>query len=159
MASFLIFASIQILPGNVASVVLGKNATPARVEAVRSDPTSTILCRSATRFLGNLATGRFGNSSAALAQGRIAGLGRDPAPLRNRFILAAITMILFVPLCLLWGPSALRAGAPLDHAISVPTLVASAMPEFLVGTMLIVVFFSELNLFRRLRDRAGRDAV
>jgi peptide/nickel transport system permease protein len=42
--------------------------------------------------------------------------------------------------------SALRAGRAADHAISVPALVASAMPEFLVGTLLIVIFFTQLNL-------------
>ena len=69
-------------------------------------------------------------------------------PLRNSVILASVTLILFVPLCLLLGTtSALRAGRKVDHAISVPALVASAMPEFLVGTLLIVVFFTQLNLF------------
>ena len=31
VATMLIFAAVQVLPGNVASVVLGRNATPARV--------------------------------------------------------------------------------------------------------------------------------
>ena len=150
VASFLIFASIQILPGDVASVVLGKNATPARVEAVRSDLNldDPLPQRYAT-FLGNVATGHFGNSSAALAQGRTLPVWDViRTPLRNSLILAGITIALFVPLCLLLGTlSALRAGRAADHAISVPSLVASAMPEFLVGTILIVIFFTQLNLF------------
>jgi peptide/nickel transport system permease protein len=150
VASFLIFASIQILPGDVASVVLGKNATPARVEAVRSELNldDPLPQRYAT-FLGDVATGHFGNSSAALAQGRTLPVWDViRTPLRNSLILAAITIALFVPLCLLLGTlSALRAGRAADHAISVPSLVASAMPEFLVGTILIVIFFTQLNLF------------
>ena len=149
VASFLIFASIQILPGDVASVVLGKNATPARVEAVRSElHLNDPLPQRYLTFLTDVTTGHLGNSSAALAQGRKQSVWSViSTPLRNSLILAAITILLFVPLCLILGTlSALRAGRAADHAISVPALVASAMPEFLVGTLLIVIFFTQLNL-------------
>jgi peptide/nickel transport system permease protein len=148
IASFLIFAAVQILPGDVASVVLGKNATPDRVAAVRTDlHLNDPLPVRYLKFIERLATGRLGNSSAALAQGQklpVWSVIRDP--LRNTAVLALITMLLFIPICVLLGvAAALGAGRWLDHLISVPTLVASAMPEFLVGTLLIVVFFSELN--------------
>ncbi|MBA3381949.1 MAG: ABC transporter permease [Actinobacteria bacterium] len=150
VASFLIFASVQLLPGDVASVVLGKNATPARVAALRSDLNlDRSLPQRYLSFLGNVSTGQFGNSSAALAQGReLPVWGVIETPLRNSLILALVTIALFVPLCLVLGAlSALRAGGAADHAISVPALVASAMPEFLVGTLLIVIFFTQLDLF------------
>jgi peptide/nickel transport system permease protein len=149
VASFLIFGAIQILPGNVASVVLGKSATPARVAAVRADlHLNEPLPQRYLTFVENLATGHFGNSSAALAQGlKLPVWSVIRTPLRNSVILASVTLILFVPICLLLGTTAaLRAGRKVDHAISVPALVASAMPEFLVGTLLIVVFFTQLNL-------------
>ena len=149
VASFLIFGAIQILPGNVASVVLGKSATPARVAAVRADlHLNEPLPQRYLTFVENLATGHFGNSSAALAQGlKLPVWSVIRTPLRNSVILASITLILFVPLCLILGTAAaLRAGRKFDHAISVPALVGSAMPEFLVGTLLIVVFFTQLNL-------------
>jgi peptide/nickel transport system permease protein len=150
VASFLIFASVQILPGDVASVVLGKSATPTRVEAVRQDLNlNDSLPQRYLTFVTDVSTGHFGNSSAALAQGRkLPVWDVIRTPLRNSLILAAITILLFVPLCLVLGTfSALRAGRATDHAISVPSLVASAMPEFLVGTLLIVIFFTQLNLF------------
>jgi len=149
VASFLIFASIQILPGDVASVVLGKSATPARVEAVRSElHLNDPLPQRYLTFVTDVGTGHFGNSSAALAQGRKQSVWSViRTPLRCSLLLAAITIVLCVPLCLVLGTlSALRAGRAADHAISVPALVASAMPEFLVGTLLIVVFFTQLNL-------------
>ncbi len=149
VASFLIFGAIQILPGNVVSVVLGKDATPARVTSLRADlHLNDPLPQRYLSFVENLATGHFGNSSAALAQGmKLPVWAVIRTPLRNSAILASITMILFVPLCLLLGTiSALRAGRKVDHAISVPALVASAMPEFLIGTLLIVVLFTQLNL-------------
>jgi peptide/nickel transport system permease protein len=150
VASFLIFASVQILPGDVASVVLGKNATPTRVAKIRADLNlDDPLPQRYVTFLTDVSTGHFGNSSAALAQGRELPVWRViKTPLRNSLILALITIVLFVPLCLVLGTlAALRAGRAADHAISVPSLVASAMPEFLVGTLLIVIFFTQLDLF------------
>lgn len=150
VASFLIFASVQVLPGDVAAVVLGKNATPAKVEAIRDDLNlDDSLPQRYLTFLTNVGTGHFGNSSAATAQGQTLPVWDViRTPLRNSFVLAAITILLFVPLCLILGTlSALRAGRAADHAISVPALVASAMPEFLVGTLLIVIFFTQLNIF------------
>jgi peptide/nickel transport system permease protein len=150
IASFLIFGAIQILPGNVASVVLGKTATPARVAAVRADlHLNEPLAQRYLTFVENLTTGHFGNSAAALAQGlKLPVWSVIRTPLRNSAVLAAVTLALFVPICLLLGTtSALRAGRKVDHVISVPALVGSAMPEFLVGTLLIVVFFTQLNLF------------
>jgi peptide/nickel transport system permease protein len=150
VASFLIFASVQILPGDVASVVLGKNATPERVAAIRSDLNlDDPLPQRYVRFLSEVSTGHFGNSSAALAQGReLPVWDVIRTPLRNSLILALVTIVLFVPLSLILGTiSALRAGRAADHAISLPALVGSAMPEFLVGTLLIVIFFFQLDLF------------
>jgi peptide/nickel transport system permease protein len=149
VASFLIFASVQILPGDVASVVLGRSATPARVAAIRQDlDLEAPLAKRYLTFVGHVVTGRFGNSSAALAQGRrLSVWSVIKTPLRNSLILAGLTTLLFAPLSLLLGTlAALRAGRAADHAISVPALVASAMPEFLVGTLLIVIFFTQLNL-------------
>ncbi len=114
VASFLIFASVQILPGDIASVVLGKNATPARVAAVRSDLNldDPLPQRYAT-FLSNVVTGHFGNSSAALAQGReLPVWDVIRTPLRNSLILALITIVLFVPLALILGTISALAGWP-----------------------------------------------
>jgi peptide/nickel transport system permease protein len=155
VASMLIFVAIQILPGNVATIVLGRNATPARVAAIRADlRLNDPLPVRYLKFVGDLGTGHLGDSSAALAQGQKLPVWTViRTPLRNTVILASITLILFVPICLLLGTAAaLRAGRGADHAISIPALIASAMPEFLVGALLIVVFFSQLNLLPPVSD-------
>ena len=149
VATMLIFAAVQVLPGNVASVVLGRNATPARVAALRADlhlndplPTRYVT------FLGNLVAGHLGDSSAALAQGQTLPVWQViKDPLRNSLVLAVLTIILYVPLCLVLGTLAgLFAGRKADYAISLGALSIGAMPEFLVGTLLIVIFFTKLNL-------------
>jgi peptide/nickel transport system permease protein len=149
VATMLIFAAVEILPGNVASVVLGRNATPARVAALRADlHLNESLPTRYVNFLGNLVTGHLGDSSAALAQGRVLPVWqviRDP--LRNSLVLAVLTILIYVPLCLLLGTAAgLFAGRKADHTISLAALSVGAMPEFLIGTLLIVIFFTKLNL-------------
>jgi peptide/nickel transport system permease protein len=149
VATMLIFAAVEVLPGNVSSVVLGRNATPARVAALNADlQLNQPLPTRYLRFVENLATGHLGDSSASLAQGRVLPVWSVISqPLRNSLILAGLTLLIYVPLCLFLGTlAALRAGRRTDHTISLAALSIGAMPEFLVGTVLIVVFFTKLNL-------------
>ncbi|HEX9032575.1 MAG TPA: ABC transporter permease [Streptosporangiaceae bacterium] len=149
VVSVLIYGAVQVLPGDVAAIVLGRTATPARVAALR---VSLHLDRPVPeRFLAwltGMLTGHLGDSTAALAQGTTLPVWLDiRGPLGNSMVLAGVTMALFIPLCLILGTwAALRAGRVSDHVISLSALSFSALPEFLVGTLLIVVFFTELNL-------------
>jgi peptide/nickel transport system permease protein len=42
--------------------------------------------------------------------------------------------------------AAMRAGRPLDHAVSVSSLAIISLPEFIIGSLLILVFFSWLDV-------------
>jgi peptide/nickel transport system permease protein len=62
-------------------------------------------------------------------------------------ILATITAVLMIPLGLGLGVlAAVRAGKPTDHAIQVASLAAISMPEFVIGSLLVAVFFVGLHL-------------
>jgi peptide/nickel transport system permease protein len=149
-ASVLIFVGVQVLPGNTASAVLGRDATPQAVAALQ---TQMGLDKPATtryfEWLGGFAHGDLGNSAVAQAQS-------DPnakiwpliqGPLKNSAILAALAALFMIPLSLGLGAlAAVRAGKPTDHLISVGTLVAVSMPEFVVGALLVALFFVGLNL-------------
>jgi peptide/nickel transport system permease protein len=99
-------------------------------------------------WLTGMLTGHLGDSTAALAQGNTVPVWQAiHGPLGNSLVLAGITMVIFIPVCVVLGTlAALRAGRAADHVISLSALSVSALPEFLVGTLLIVVFFTELNL-------------
>ena len=149
VVSILIFVVLQVLPGNVAQVILGQHATPARVHAIevqlhlnQSVPVRYV------HFIGHLLTGNLGYSSAAIAQGsRVSVWQEIRTPLRNSLVLAGVTIVLFIPLCLILGTAmAVRAGRATDSILSVVALALGAMPEFLIGTLLIVIFFTQLNL-------------
>jgi peptide/nickel transport system permease protein len=150
VVSMLIFVATNILPGNVATVVLGRNATPARVHKLDSELNinHSVPARYLT-WLENAVQGNFGHSAVAEAEGRpdstISSTLGDP--LRNSFVLAALTTILLIPLTLILGATAgIFAGRKVDHAISLPALVMGGLPEFVMGTLLIYIFFNKLGL-------------
>lgn len=148
IASILIFLVINVLPGNVAQIVLGRNATPGKVAAIEhalnqgQSPWQRYF-----HFLGNFITGHFGYSTAGLVQSQKVTVGSITGPaFLHSAELAAITMILFIPMMLTLGLLAgLKAGSARDTVISVTSLSISALPEFLVGTLLIVILFDKLG--------------
>lgn len=150
VASALIFVATNALPGDVAQVVLGRYATPSRLETLRAklDLNQPLVVRY-VHWLGDAVTGNLGQSAVQLANGQ----GNSPVwqmiktPLRNSAILALFTVILLIPLSLLAGTAAaVRASRPTDYVLSYSALIVGALPEFVVGTFLIAVFFSWLNL-------------
>jgi peptide/nickel transport system permease protein len=149
VASFLIFAATNALPGNVAQVVLGKTATPAQVATLQHELglNRPLLARYGS-WLGEAVQGNLGDSAVALAQGTRTPVTSEIGPaLLNSFILALAAALLLVPLALAVGTiAAVRAGTTTDYALSYTALVLGALPEFVFGTILIVIFFSVLHL-------------
>jgi peptide/nickel transport system permease protein len=147
--SVLIFLATNVLPGNVAVVVLGRNASPANVQRLERElQINHSVPARYLRWLGNAVQGDFGRSAVAEAENRpnssiSSSLG---APLRNSFWLAGFTTLLLIPLTLILGALAgIFAGRWLDHLISLPALVMGGLPEFVMGTLLIYIFFSKLR--------------
>jgi len=150
VASILIFIATNILPGNAAVVVLGRGATPSVLHHLENELglDRSVVVRYLS-WLGGMLHANFGHSAVAEAEGRpdssiSATIG---SPLADSAILAALTTLLLIPLTLVLGVLAgLFAGRKLDHAISIPALIMSGLPEFVTGTALIFVFFTELNI-------------
>ena len=65
----------------------------------------------------------------------------------NTAILSAVTLALLIPLSILLGTlSALRRDSAFDHVVTTSTLSVIAMPEFVVGAFVIVVFAAWTDL-------------
>ena len=149
-ASIVIFAGCQILPGNAASVVLGRNGDPATVKALEQQlHLDKPALRQYTDWLRGFAHGDLGDSAVGLAQGEksapIWPLISDPV--KNSLILAAVTALLMIPLSLGLGVlAAVYAGRWLDNVISLGSLAAISLPEFVIGSLLIGVFFVGFDL-------------
>ena len=148
VASALIFASIQVLPGNVIEVVLGRNATPERVAKIGAMlRLNDSLGTRYFSFLAHFLRGDFGESTAALVQGGHVSIAEVIWPaISNSLILSGIVLVIFIPLAGLIGIlSGLSPNKPIDHVLSNATLAISALPEFLIGAVLIFVFFLKLG--------------
>ena len=136
VVSILIFAATEVLPGDAAGAVLGRTATPEQLAEMQAlmgldrPPHERYL-----DWLGGLLTGDLGNSAAGYAAGGETPIWDEVSPkITNSFVLAALTALLMVPLALVLGVvSAVRAGRPVDHSISIFSLAIISLPEFIIG--------------------------
>jgi peptide/nickel transport system permease protein len=143
--SVLIFGATNVLPGDVAAAVLGRQATPASIAGLRQQlgldkPLTTRYWEWVDGiFHGNLGT------SLAGTQEPVWSLIRDP--LVNTLTLAVLTILVLVPLSVLLGVAAgVRVSRPADHFISSVTLAIIAVPEFVIGALLVLVFAVSLDV-------------
>jgi peptide/nickel transport system permease protein len=145
--SMLVFAGTEVLPGDAASAVLGKTATPDQVAQLRKDMglDRPIPVRYGD-WLTGFVQGDLGDSAAGFAAGSQVSIWSQVHPrLTATLWLAGITALLMIPLSLLLGVVAARhAGRPADVAISIVSLAIISLPEFVIGSLLILVLFSWL---------------
>jgi peptide/nickel transport system permease protein len=138
IVSALIFWILEVLPGDVASRILGRDATPETLALLRAqlhlnDPALTRYLR----WLGGMATGDFGT---ALTSSRPIVTILEPR-IFNTVLLAGYAFLLYLPLALIPALiQAVRRDRPADHVLSAVTLVLLSMPDFLIATLLLVTF-------------------
>ena len=143
--SVLIFICTQILPGDVASAVLGQQATPESLKVFRAELglDQPAYMRYLSWLLGVL-HGDFGKS---LTNQRDIIEELWPRFL-NTLFLAAYAALIAVPLAVGLGIlSAIREGRLTDRLANILTLIAISVPEFFVGYILIILFVIELGWF------------
>jgi peptide/nickel transport system permease protein len=146
VTSVMIFALTQLLPGDIARLQLGRDASEAQLTAFReqyglNDP----VPQQYLNWLGGFVTGAWGNSfSSGGAPVRPLVLDR----LQNSALLAALTLLISVPLSIALGViAALRENSWADSAISIFSLGVTGLPEFVTGIVLISVFALGLGWF------------
>ena len=143
--SVLIFVCTQILPGDVASAVLGQQATPDALRVFREqlglDQPAYIRY---FNWLFGVLRGDFGR---ALTNQRDIIEELWPRFL-NTLFLAGYAAAIAVPLAVGLGIlSAIREGRATDRIANVLTLIAISMPEFFIGLLLITFFAVQIPLF------------
>ncbi|TIU44261.1 MAG: ABC transporter permease [Mesorhizobium sp.] len=138
LVSVSIYLATQVLPGDAAQAILGREATPERLAALRErlhlhgDPVAQYFF-----WLASVIRLDFGVS---LATG--APVAELLAPkIGNSLVLMAIATFVGVPFSLLVGiVTACRRDGQLDSVVTVFSLVITALPEFVVGMLLVIVF-------------------
>lgn len=137
-SSVLVFAGTELLPGDVATAILGQSATFETVEALREQlgldrpPVERYFV-----WLSNLIRLNLGRS---LASDRpvVSVVG---GWLWNTLKLALVTALFAVPISVTLGLLlATRPDGLFDRSISVSSLVAISVPEFFTASLLVLIF-------------------
>lgn len=138
IASFLVYFAVQALPGDVAQQLLGQNATPEAVAALREKlGLDTNVWLRYVEWLGSAVRGDLGTS---LVSGNPVSDSIWTA-FGHTLLIAIPAILVGISLSLLLGVTAgARRGRREDSAISVLTLVAMSIPEFVVATILVLIF-------------------
>ena len=144
-ASVLIFVGTEILPGDVASAVLGQGATEQALANMRArmgldEP-------AVTRYFEWLFNAMQGDFGVALSNGRDIAEAISQR-LGNTLFLAAVAAAISVPLAIFLGLLAVRYRDRWpDKLISGVTLTSISLPEFLLGYIVMYVVGVQLGWF------------
>jgi peptide/nickel transport system permease protein len=138
ITSVLVFFLTAVMPGDVGRIILGPFAAQQAVDALNAQLgyDQPVLVRY-LRWAGGLVTGDWGRSlrfDVPVLPLVLDRLGRS-------LILACTSLVLLVPVGILLGLlAAEREGGPFDRTVTAVGMALGALPEFVTGVLLIVVF-------------------
>jgi peptide/nickel transport system permease protein len=138
LISLVVFAAVLALPGDAATAILGREATPDRVAALRDQLNlDESVVSQYLQWIGGVLSGSFGESIATqqpvseLLSTRVA----------NSVFLVLVASAVAVPLSIGLGVwMAMKRDRAVDHVGSTVTLVLAALPEFVIGIGLVLLF-------------------
>ncbi len=137
LVSVLVFAATQALPGDPAQAILGRTATPASLAALRAQlHLDQPVLTQYWNWLSGLLQGDAGTSLASRTS--VTSLLSDRVV--NSAFLVFCAGIISIPLAVALGAmSAVKRDKAFDSSTSVVTLIFAAVPEFVVGILLVVL--------------------
>ncbi len=148
VVSVLIFIGTNLLPGDVAQIILGQMATPESTAALREKlgldkhPIEQYLV-----WLSNVAMGDLGISKAGLGAGLGTPIVEMLGPrIDNTAMLTVLVGAIAIPISVAIGLlAAMHPGTRLDRTITFSTLNIISIPDFLIATILVLVFAVSLG--------------
>jgi peptide/nickel transport system permease protein len=147
LVSFVTSLLLVLVPGDPAISVVGPDATPAEIEAVRAQLNldQNPLERFAT-WISQAARGDLGTSLIPPRQGvGDAIAARLPVTVELTLVAIGLALLIAVPLAM-W--SAIRPGSRLDRVVGNLSYAAISVPSFLGALLLIFVFVFRRDLVR-----------
>lgn len=144
LASVIIFSVTQLLPGDVAHVILGQFATPQAVENLREElGLNRPIVVQYWDWLTSFVRGDWGISMVSRLEVRPMIMER----LRNSLMLASVSLAFYVPLGIILGViAALNEDRLADQAISGISMAFAGLPEFVTGLILIGILAISLDI-------------
>jgi len=155
IASFIIFGSMYLAPGDPVTFLIGnpENLTPEKIAEVRAaynldDP----FFMQYWHWLAAVLQGDLGTSF--VYQQPVASLMASKLP--NTVYLVLLTAVIFIVVGIFLGAvSALKRGTATDSAITGFTTFAASVPNFVISLVLIFVFGVQLGWFPVAGDGQG----
>ena len=148
VVSVLIFIGTNLLPGDIAQIILGQMATPENTAVLRAKlgldkhPIEQYLV-----WLSNVAMGDLGISKAGLGAGLGTPIVEMLGPrIDNTAMLTVLVGAIAIPISVALGLlAAMHPGTRLDRTITFSTLNIISIPDFLIATILVLVFAVSLG--------------
>jgi len=138
VVSAIVFLATEVLPGNAAYAVLGRNANPARLHALeRQLHLDQGLLTQYWTWVSGLLTGKLGTS---LANGQPVWGLVEPRLINSAALVVATGVIGTIIGIALGAVAALRKDSWFDHVSSAAALAVTSLPEFVVAIGLIIGF-------------------
>lgn len=138
IVGFCVFILLDLAPGDAASRVAGETATPEEIELVRErlGLDENVLVRYG-EWLGDAAQGDLGRSLTTPQDVTDAISSRLPITASLALIAILMTLVVAIPLGVL---AALRPNSLLDRAVTAIAALSMAVPPFVVGLVLVLLF-------------------
>ncbi|WP_283249388.1 nickel ABC transporter permease [Lederbergia citrea] len=138
LVSIMIFSLVNVLPGDPARLILGQEATPEALEALRAEMgLNDPLVVQYFHWISNVIQGDFGNSvkdNTAVADILIAKI---PVTLQLTIMSFLIALMIALPAGII---SATRKGTLWDYSGTFFALSGVSLPPFWLGILLIYIF-------------------
>lgn len=144
VVSVLTFWLIQVVPGDPGRETLGQYATAAQVRLwdAQNGLTGSILARYG-HWLHGFVTGSWGESFVFSEPNR----GLVFSHLLNSALLGVLAFLMMVPVSIVLGAiQAYREGRRTDRVVTISLMSLSAVPVFVIGVVLLLVFAVWLHL-------------
>lgn len=146
VVSLLIFGATQALPGDVVQMILGKEASPEQIVALRQQLSlDQPLATQYLRWLVELLHGNLGTSIVSKVPVADLLLPR----IENSFFIVAVSMLIAVPTSLFLGLlTATMKDSVADKLVMGFSVLVNALPEFVLGLVLVLLLStSVLHIF------------
>ncbi|MBK9178134.1 MAG: ABC transporter permease [Acidimicrobiales bacterium] len=153
VVSFLTFLMINLLPGDPALTITGPGASQEQIDQVREDLglDKPLPVRYLT-WLGNALQGDLGDSYASKVP--VSQLIQERLPISILIMAYAmlIALVVAIPLGVL---TAYRSGGVFDRSSNTITFGLLAIPNYILGVLLVYLFALQLNWFPALSSYVG----
>jgi peptide/nickel transport system permease protein len=141
--TFIVFFILSLTPGDPARMILGANATPDQVAAMRKqmgldDP---VILRY-IKYIGGVLRGDFGTSWSTHDRVFTMVFSRFPYTFRLAFLSMLLTVAMSIPLGIY---SAVNKGGVGDNTTMVSSMVMAATPKFWLGILMMLIFSVRLR--------------